>query len=145
MSNAEDFWAWVESQLKARDLSYYRIEQEQGLGNATISRPARFEQPPTLTICKALADAFDYPLEEVLRQAGHLPPHPGTDDYDPETRRDLQLITEIVGRLSHKRRRQALQELIHLARLVEDLDQGASADTVDSEREPVEVESDETR
>ena len=96
MSNADEFWAWVESQLKAHKLSYYRIEQEQGLGNATISRPARFEQQPTLMVCSALAEAFGYPLEEVLRRAGHLPPRPAGDGLRPEMQARVARIVEML-------------------------------------------------
>ena len=76
-----DFWEWVDKEIARCGSSYYAIEQGAGLGNATVSRPARNRAQPSLTVCKAIAKALDLPEVEVLQEAGlieRLEPPPAT-------------------------------------------------------------------
>lgn len=79
MTQLEDFWGWVENELVARGLNYHRVERSQGLSNAVLSRPARNNADPSLTVCKALAQAFALPLTEILVRAGHVEPDAAND------------------------------------------------------------------
>ena len=100
MTNSnERFWEWVDQQLVRHDLNYYRIERESGLANGTISRPARDWSTPSLTVCKALAQAFGVPPDFVLQQAGLLPRQPHSEDVDPEMRATLEQLHAIWRRL----------------------------------------------
>lgn len=47
--------------------------------------------------------------------AGLLPARVHLSDYDDETRRDVELIAEILSRLSPERRRRMAKELVHEA------------------------------
>ena len=76
----EDFWQWAEKELEIQHLNWYRVEQISGLSNAAISKRARELLPPTDTTCRAIAQAFKLPLENVFRRAGLLPPLPIQDD-----------------------------------------------------------------
>lgn len=76
----EDFWQWAEKELEIQHLNWYRVEQTAGLSNAAISKRARELLPPTDTTCRAIAQAFRLPLENVFRRAGLLPSPPTRDD-----------------------------------------------------------------
>ena len=67
-----DFWEWVDKEVADHGLNYYAIEQQAGLGNATISRPARNRSQPSLTVCKAIAQALQMREVDVLYKAGHI-------------------------------------------------------------------------
>ena len=96
-----DFWDWVDQEIQARNLSYYRIEQDAGLANAAVSRPARQRSQPTLTVCNAIAQAFDMQDVDVLRKAGLIDPVPAAVAREeevirlfrqvPDTHRDLAI------------------------------------------------------
>ena len=66
----EDFWQWAEKELEIQHLNWYRVEQTAGLSNAAISKRARELLPPTDTTCRAIAQAFRLPLENM---PGHCP------------------------------------------------------------------------
>ena len=72
MTKTEEFWKWAEEELEKRKLSWYAVERQSGLSNATISRRARELLPPTYETCRAIAQVFRLPLENVLRYAGLL-------------------------------------------------------------------------
>lgn len=129
MADYESFWLWVESELKARGLNYYRIEQDQGLGNATISRPARLAQEPSLTVCKALARAFHLPPEQVLRLAGHLGPAPQTPLGS------IPRLQEFVTRLQDlapREQRLIMETAMMLLEITEGDDADAATETADT-------------
>ena len=105
-----DFWDWVDQEIDAHNLSYYRIEQDAGLANAAVSRPARQRSRPTLTVCHAIAQAFGLRDVDVLRRAGLI------DPVAPEVEEETAIL-DIVRRLSPTARHHALAMLNGLSRL----------------------------
>ena len=107
-----DFWDWVDQEINARGLSYHGIEKSQGLSNAVISRPARNRSQPTLTVCRAIAGAFDLRDVDVLRRAGLIDPVPYSTEVEEE-----HAIVQIVRGLSPYARQSAVAMLEGLARM----------------------------
>jgi len=102
-----DFWEWVDKEIAEHGLSYYAIEQGAGLGNATISRPARNRSQPSLTVCKAIAQVLQMREVDVLYRAGHIKQ---TGDPPPVT--DIsQAVCEAFRRLD-ARHQSAVSDII---------------------------------
>ncbi len=80
----ESFWEWAEQERRRRGLSWRAVEKRGGVGNATVSRRANDMSNPTVTVCEALARAFNLPKEEVFRQAGLLPNLPDEESEERE-------------------------------------------------------------
>ena len=72
----EDFIAWINSQLRARDWSLRKLSREAGIHHGTISRVLSGHNSPGHDFCDGLARAFDMAPEEVYRLAGLLQPLP---------------------------------------------------------------------
>ena len=68
----EDFIAWVNSQLRARDWSLRKLSREAGIHHGTISRVLSGHNIPGHDFCDGLAHAFGMASEEVYRLAGLL-------------------------------------------------------------------------
>jgi transcriptional regulator with XRE-family HTH domain len=69
--------AWLIQACQERGLSWAEASRRAGLSQGAISAIVRGTQPG-LEICKALANYFGVPAEEMLRLAGHLPPARGS-------------------------------------------------------------------
>lgn len=67
------FWAWINEEREKRDLSFRAIERVNGLANGTISSRENNVRPPTFKGVRAIARAFNLPIELVLRKAGMIP------------------------------------------------------------------------
>ena len=72
----EDFIAWVNSQLRARDWSLRKLSREAGIHHGTISRVLSGHNNPGHDFCDGLAHAFGMAPEEVYRLARLLQPVP---------------------------------------------------------------------
>ena len=74
--------AWLESQLKERDITYHTVAVNAGVGMATISDILNKGHIPRIDTLVRLADYFDTPRETVLRiAAGRPSASPQDDDY----------------------------------------------------------------
>jgi hypothetical protein len=64
------FWQWFETEMARRGFrSVRQVERAGDVGNDTISGRQRRGVPPTDTVIRAIAQAFDLPFEEVWRAA----------------------------------------------------------------------------
>jgi hypothetical protein len=76
------FWTWFEAEMARRDYASVRqVERKGRVGHDTISSRLRHGQPPTDTVIRAIARAFDLSFEAVqaiARGEGHpvAPPSP---------------------------------------------------------------------
>ncbi len=106
------FWRWVEDERKKRQLSYRRIETTVGPPSGKLRKRASAGQAPTMENCRAIADAFELPLEAVMRRANLLP----DDGVRPELRElhayadglnaeNLGLLTAVARALAHEQAR----------------------------------------
>jgi len=93
-----DFWDWVDKEVEARGLNYYRMEMDAGASNAVLSRPARNRSNPTIGACEVIAHGFDMPLEQVFRRAGILDPLPPESVHDGEA---MALFRKLAPALQH--------------------------------------------
>jgi len=114
--DSERFWRWFNEERGRRNLSLRSIARLAGISHNAISQRESASLPPTYDLCRAIAKAFNMPLEDVLRQAGLLPPK---YDENPSARellwRFMQLSEEeqefiiltAEALLERKRRREA--------------------------------------
>jgi len=84
MAKNDQFWAWVEEEIEARDLSYHAIERLARLSNAAVSKPARSRTAPSTLVCVGIAQVFGLTPESVMRRAGLLPPVPPAVEEEEE-------------------------------------------------------------
>ncbi|MBN1246198.1 MAG: hypothetical protein JXC32_01000 [Anaerolineae bacterium] len=67
---AERFWRWFELEMVRRGFrSVRQVERAGEVGNDTISGRQRHGTPPTDTVIRAIAQAFQLPFEAVQRVA----------------------------------------------------------------------------
>ena len=64
------FWDWVRRAMEEKDLSFRQIEMQAGVANASVSRRARENWPPTDMNYEVLSDALDVPKRELMERAG---------------------------------------------------------------------------
>lgn len=115
MTTNEDFWLWVEKEMNARDLSFYQLERDAGVGNATVSRPAREWREPTLVVCRAISEGLKVPLESVLRRAGHLPPAPDNGHLDDATQFLMDQLKAMLPFLPREERTRVIETALSYA------------------------------
>ena len=115
MTTNEDFWLWVEREMAARDLSFYQLERDAGVGNATISRPAREWREPTLMVCQAIARGFDISPEDVLRRAGILPPTQTDAGIDARAAYLIHQLRELLAMLPPDQQERIMSTTILMA------------------------------
>lgn len=119
--------AWLIAQRDERGWSFREIARRAGISHTTISQVVAGQRVPTFDFCADVARALGEQPETLLRLAGLLPARIHLSEYDDETRRDVELIAEILSRLSPARRRRMARELVHIARLVEEVEQNQQA------------------
>jgi hypothetical protein len=81
---------WLIQACETRSLSWAKASRRAGLHQGAISAIVRGAQQG-LEICKGLAGFFGVPLEDVLREAGHMTPVPSTP-WPPEL---VALVREV--------------------------------------------------
>ena len=69
-----DFWSWVDEQRQCRKMSWYRLEELAGVGNAVLSERARNNRKPTIDNMEGIARALDVSMREVFARAGYIEP-----------------------------------------------------------------------
>jgi len=79
MTNVDNFTAWINSELEAREWSIRELGKRAGLSATTISNVLNGHRMPGKRFCIALARAFGVSREEVFRHAGFLQPLPDND------------------------------------------------------------------
>jgi transcriptional regulator with XRE-family HTH domain len=108
----ESFWNWAEEERQKRDLSWYAVEREAGVANATVSRRASNMSDPTVTTCEAIAKAFGLSKEYVMRRAGILRDLPDEMEEERELyyrirdldREERARVAEYLQFLDYRRR-----------------------------------------
>ncbi len=106
------FWRWVEDEREKRQLSYRRIETTIGPPSGKLRKRASAGLAPTMENCRAIAEAFELPLDAVLRRANLLP----ADATRPELRElydyaerlsaaNLGVLTVMARALAHEQAR----------------------------------------
>jgi transcriptional regulator with XRE-family HTH domain len=73
------FSDWIVERLNERGWSRSEAAKRGGISPSMFDKVINETSSPGITFCKGIALAFDIPPEEVLRQAGLLPPQPETD------------------------------------------------------------------
>jgi len=90
---------WLNSQLLRYDVTGAEASRAAGLNVGAISEIINGKRPG-LKVCKALADYFRWPAEEVLRMAGHLPPAL-RDGENPEVQATVHRLMELWKQIEH--------------------------------------------
>ena len=74
MDKAPDaFSVWIKTKLDAKGWGIREAARNMELSHPTISSMVTYGEQPSFYTCRALAKAFDVPVEEILRLAGLLP------------------------------------------------------------------------
>ena len=85
---------WLEGQLEQRGWSSSELARRAGISQSSVSNVLTGKQIPGLEFCKGVARALDLRPEELLRQAGHLPP---VSEPVAEEREALRLLRGLNG------------------------------------------------
>ena len=85
---------WLEGQLEERGWSSSELARRAGISQSSVSNVLTGKQIPGLEFCKGVAKALDVRTEELLEQAGHLPPMPAPV---VEEREALRLLRGLSG------------------------------------------------
>ena len=103
----DGFWEWFEAEMARQGFrSVRQVERAGGVGNDTINGRLRNGMPPTDTIIRAIAAAFDMTFEEVARGV------PPVDDLGP-TSLTLRELWGIVSTLSVEEQRAVLDYALY--------------------------------
>lgn len=90
---SERFIRWLLDEMEERNLNMSDLAQKAGLAQPTVSLVLSSARKPGLDFCIGIAKAFKLPPEQVLRQAGLLPPITTEDDST------IQDLADILRRL----------------------------------------------
>jgi transcriptional regulator with XRE-family HTH domain len=93
------FLDWLDAQLREAGYADSEASQRAGLSHSAIYE-IRAGIRPGIKKCEALANLFGYPVEYVLRLAGHLPPERLPEDRDPRLQAVAARLFEIWDRLA---------------------------------------------
>ena len=85
---------WLANELKQRSWSSSELARRSGISQSSVSNVVLGKQIPGLEFCKAVAQALDTPVTDVLRMAGHLPPLPPPVYEEQEAVRILRALSE---------------------------------------------------
>lgn len=72
-----NFVIWLIEEMEQRGWSNSELARQAGIVPSTLSKVISGHNKPGLEFCIGVAQAFDYPPERVLRQAGLLPDRGG--------------------------------------------------------------------
>ena len=78
------FADWIEQELKQRGWKPADLTAAARLGAGTLSNILSEDRKPGPSVCLAIAQALDYPPEEVFRLAGLLPTVPKVRSREAE-------------------------------------------------------------
>lgn len=70
------FVKWLLGELNERDMTQADLARRAGLSSGTLSNITSGDRNPGERVCRAIAQAFGIPAEEVMRRAGILPALP---------------------------------------------------------------------
>jgi len=93
MSTAADFGRWLQRQLDRHDLNQSEFGRRAGVSSSTVNAWVRGERLPDPSSCDLIADALGYPVEVVMKIAGHLPDVEPVDIDNPVARLMAQAQT----------------------------------------------------
>lgn len=101
VSASEDFAAWLEGELAARNWRPADLARAADLPQATVGNVINGNREVGLKVALAIAGALGLPPDTVFRRAGLLPAQPG-----PERDPTFQEILEVMRSLSPDERRE---------------------------------------
>jgi transcriptional regulator with XRE-family HTH domain len=87
-----DISDWLADELKQRAWSSSELARQADISQSSVSNVLLRKQIPGLEFCKAVAQALDTPVTDVLRMAGHLPPVPPPVYEEQEAMRLLRAL-----------------------------------------------------
>ena len=85
---------WLAEELEQRAWSSSELARRAGISQSSVSNVLTGKQVPGLEFCKAVAQALDTPVTEVLRMAGHLPALPPPVYEEQEAVRIMRALSE---------------------------------------------------
>ncbi|MBK6664479.1 MAG: helix-turn-helix transcriptional regulator [Thermoflexaceae bacterium] len=85
MTEKTSFARWLERELASRRVNRSQLAAYMGRRAQTVSAWFNDGRLPSTEVCADLARVLHVPLEEVLRQAGHLPPEPEYPEPEPHS------------------------------------------------------------
>lgn len=97
----ERFLAWLDKEMKLRNLNDAQLERMAGIGQGVISNVRSGRRNVGPAVLEKIADALNLPVELVYREAGRLPPYRGRSVEQAE-------IDHLVGQLSKADRQEIL-------------------------------------
>ncbi len=74
MNETQSFGDWLHAELVHRGWSQAHLARRANTSRSTINDLVKKRRPPGTDICIRIAQALNYPADDVLRIAGHLPP-----------------------------------------------------------------------
>lgn len=101
-----DFVDWLKKELDDRGWKQAELARRAKLHRGTIANIMTGSRSPGPEFCTALADALGYPVEDVFRRAGLLPPDPS-----PAERKTLGQMIELAKMLTPAQRAEAISFL----------------------------------
>jgi transcriptional regulator with XRE-family HTH domain len=103
MLSMEKFVVWVIEELDKRNWRPADLAHKAGVSTGSLSNVLSGKRKAGPDICRAIAQAFGAPPEQVFRLAGLLPELPAQEDEL------LGQVTETYKRLSPEKRREVLE------------------------------------
>ena len=64
---------WIERELQARNWSIRELARQMGKSHSQVSRAMSGQNDPKIGFYRELAEAFDEPIEKILKLAGWIP------------------------------------------------------------------------
>lgn len=103
MADTMSFGEWIQAELNSRGWDQAELARRSKISDAHISRLVTGGRKPGQEATKAIARALRLPPEEVMRQAGILPPK--NANLTPGDRRALVETMDKIAALSHDSQR----------------------------------------
>ena len=112
MTETTSFARWLERELAARRINRSQLAAYMGRRAQTVSAWFNDGRLPSTEVCADLARVLHVPLEEVLRQAGHLPPAP---EYPPPEPHIIPEALRLLREMSDEEQRAFALPALELA------------------------------
>jgi len=90
----ETLASWIEKKIKTRGWKPADLARRAGIPSSTLSRVLNETRNAGPDVCRRLARALNVPPEQILRQAGHLPPASPEIEQEEEAVHLLRGLTE---------------------------------------------------
>ena len=87
-----EFIEWFSNLMKVHNFGIRDAARFIGVSHPTITRIVTYHEQPSCDTCMAIANAFNFRRELVLRKAGWLKPIPESDDLIEQILLDMGVI-----------------------------------------------------